>query len=94
MRYFRCPNPESYYTVDGDVVTYFAPHRPHGVRTEDTAADLELLSRRTPTHERLCCEITEEKARATHARMLAVVEEVAKENARQKALEDSRPLFR
>lgn len=32
IRYFRNCNPESYCTLEGDRVTYFAPHVPDAVR--------------------------------------------------------------
>lgn len=92
-KYYRCPYPDSYYTVEGDVVTYYAPQCPGGSKTDDTAADMERLAKRTPTHERLCHEITEEQARGARARLLDVVAKVDKIDAERKALEASRLVF-
>lgn len=42
VRYFRNCNPASYCTLQGDCVTYFAPHVPNGFVSEDITREVVL----------------------------------------------------
>lgn len=86
-RYFRCAYPDSYYELRGEDVFYFAPHVPHGMPSQWTAADILRCAKRRPDTDG---EASDDALQLIRRRLAMAIESADRIARERKALDESK----